>query len=217
MTAQLERQLAPGRQRHEISGQIKSLKSIAPLEVAERILQPVCVHQVWYAFLRAAFDDFRQQRVRWRQIAVGNLGNNLAKAGISPGVPYHDETDQFVAEICAKDFLPVQEPAEFAFDRLKVLAVMQKTPSLTHRRFIKDGCYSLHKCIVKLCHPNDDTMFLRFPDLVSHLAINLFLPPKGVVLDRESGDGIAFHGIGIPRLGLREALPKSQKIGAILA
>ena len=109
-----------------------------------------------------------------------------------------------------------KKPAEFAFYRLEILSIVQESSSLPDGSLVEDRSHSLNKRVIKTRHSHSKALFLRFPNLVSGLSINLFVPPKGIALDRKRRDRLPLHLVGILWFCVRQTLPEGQNIWAIL-
>ena len=59
---------------------------------------------------------------------------------------------------------------------------------------------------------HNNALLLRFPDLVSGFSINLFLPPKGIALNRKRRDRMPFHLVRVFWFCVRQTLPEGQNI-----
>src|SRR5947207_15687332 len=119
-----------------------------------------------------------------------DLGNNLTQKRVSTRVCKENEAHQLFSQVRAKNFFPKQEPAELVLYGLKILSIMQEVPSLANWSFVEDRCHSVNEFIVKIGGPYNNALLLSFPNLVSGLSFNLFLPPKIVTLYWKHGHGI---------------------------
>src|SRR5947207_2337888 len=146
-----------------------------------------------------------------------DFGNNLTQKCVLTRICKENEAHQLFSQVCAKNFFPEQIPAELTFYSLKILSIVQKAPPLPNGSLVEDRCHSLKKPIVKIGASNDNALLLSFPDLVSGLSFNLFLPPKIVTLYRKDGHGIEFHLIAVSRLYIGHPLRKGQNIRTVCA
>src|SRR5437667_9706788 len=129
-----------------------------------------------------------------------DFGHNLTKKCVFTSIGKENEAHQLFCQICAKYFFPEQIPAELTFYSCGIFSIVQKAPPLPNGSLVEDRCYSLNKRVVKIRGSNDNALFLSFPDLVSGLSFNLFLPPTIVTLYWKDGHGIEFHLIPVSRL-----------------
>src|SRR4029077_7586373 len=128
----------------------------------------------------------------------------------------HKEAYEFVSNVRAEYFFSEQEAAELTFYCLEIFSVMCVAAPLTNWSFVKNRGHSLDEPIVKRSGLDNYPFFFRFSGLISGGPINLSFPPVGITLDWKRRYGIPFHRVRIPWFCIRQALPESQNIRAIL-
>src|SRR4029453_13484354 len=142
-----------------------------------------------------------------------DLGDDLPKNSVSSRVSEHGKTDQLIAVIGSNQIFTEEITRKLLLDRLKVLAVVPKSPTLPNGRLVENFSHPVDECIVVACLAHFDAALLRFAEMVPGVGLDLFVPP---VIEARHGQG----SYGLPflvkvesGLNIREPLPEGEDFG----